>query len=116
MEVPDLAADSFIRYLNAKKSVDDRSLNLGVYQKLTAALAAGNPAAPLKIVEIGCGIGTLIERLWDWGLVSKAAYTAIDRDPGLIVEARVRLKAFARCRHLAFSEAGEAIRMAGGGR
>jgi SAM-dependent methyltransferase len=116
MEVPDLAADSFIRYLNAKKSVDDRSLNLGVYQKLTAALAAGNQAAPLKIVEIGCGIGTLIERLWDWGLVSKAAFTAIDRDQGLIVEARVRLKAFARCRHLAFSEAGEALRMAGGGR
>ena len=116
MEVPDLAADSFIRYLNAKKSVDDRSLNLGVYQKLTAALAAGNPAAPLKIVEIGCGIGTLIERLWDWGLVSKAAYTAIDRESALIVEARVRLKEFARCRHLAFSEVGEAIRVAGGGR
>ena len=116
MEVPDLAADSFIRYLNAKKSVDDRSLNLGVYQKLTAALAAGNPAAPLKIVEIGCGIGTLIERLWDWDLVSKAAYTAIDRESALIAEARVRLKEFARCRHLAFSEVGEAIRVAGGGR
>ena len=56
----------------------------------------------LNIVEIGCGIGTMVERLWDWGLVSKAAYTAIDREPALIAEARVRLEEFARCRHLAF--------------
>ncbi len=52
---------------SAKKSVDDRSLNLGVYQKLTEALAAGNLRVPLNILEIGCGIGTMIERLWDWG-------------------------------------------------
>ena len=62
-----IAADSYSRYLSAKKSVDDRSLNLWVYQKLIEALDAGNRATPLNIVEIGCGIGTLVERFWDWG-------------------------------------------------
>jgi SAM-dependent methyltransferase len=111
-----IGADNYSRYLSAKKSVDDRSLNLWVYQKLIEALDAGNRATPLNIVEIGCGIGTLVERFWDWGLVSKAAYTAIDQDPALLAEARVRLEAFARCRHLAFSEKAESIRLAGGGR
>jgi SAM-dependent methyltransferase len=111
-----LSADSFSRYLSAKKTVDDRSLNLWVYQKLADALAAGNRSVPLNILEIGCGIGTMVERLWDRGLVPTAAYTAIDREPELIAAARVRLKEFARRRQLVFSAVGEAIRLTGAGR
>jgi SAM-dependent methyltransferase len=96
--------------------VDDRSLNFGVYQKLREKLAVGKQAAPLKILEIGCGIGTMVERLWDWGLARSATYTGIDREPGLIGEARVRLPEFARHRHLQFSEQEGSIRLAGQGR
>ncbi len=111
----DLAADSFSRYLRAKKTVDDRSLNPGVYQKLEEALAARNRSAPLKIVEIGCGIGTMVERLWDRGLVPTAAYTAIDRAPELIAAARAGLHDFARHRDLGFAEEGASIRLTGPG-
>jgi SAM-dependent methyltransferase len=114
--VSEPGADSFSRYLSAKKSLDDRSLNLGVYQKLTAALPADKRGSTLKILEVGCGLGTMIERLWDWNLTDRAAYTALDREPGLIVEAGVRLKKFARNRQLAFSETGGAIRLRGAGR
>ena len=112
----ELAADNFSRYLSAKKRVDYRSINLGVYQKMLAALTCENRESPLTILEIGCGLGTMIERLWDWNLTAKAAYTAIDRDPGLIGEARMRLQELARNRQLTFSEMGGSIRLQGEGR
>ena len=110
------AAGSFSRYLRAKKSLDDRSINLFVYQKMIAALAPGSRTTPVDILEIGCGLGTMIERLWDWHLADKATYTALDRDPGLIAEAGVRLQEFARHRRLAFSEKGGSIRLEGDAR
>lgn len=110
-----LNATNFSRYLRAKKTVDDRSLNLRVYQGLAAALTVGARSGPRKIVEMGCGVGTMVERLWDWELAPQADYTAIDREPVLIAEARVRLAAFARQRRLTFTEEGESLRLAGDG-
>lgn len=109
-------ADNFSRYLRAKKRVDDRSLNRWVFMKLTDGLGAGRQALPLNIVEIGCGIGTMVERLWDWGLVPSATYTAIDQEPGLIDEAWGRLQEFAGCRGLAISEQEGSIRLTGEGK
>ena len=103
----------YSRYLRAKKSVDDRSLNLWVYQKLTETLAGGNYAMPLKILEIGCGIGTMIERLWDWGLVPRATYTALDQKRQFLDEARDRLKEFARNRDLLFLEISGTMQLQG---
>jgi SAM-dependent methyltransferase len=111
-----LAEISYCRYLRAKKSLDDRSLNLWVYQKLTEALTGGNYALPLNILEIGCGIGTMIERLWDWGLISHARYTALDRDADFLNEARVGLKEFAQRRNLRFEEMAGIIRLQEKGR
>jgi len=107
-------AESFSRYLSAKKSIDDRSLNFRVYEKLIKEIA--NFALPLRIAEIGCGLGTMIERLWDWNLTARAAYTAIDRDTGLIQEARVRLENFAQSRQLTFLKTGDSSRVKGEGR
>jgi SAM-dependent methyltransferase len=49
------------------------------------------PEAPLKVLEIGAGIGTMIERLVEWDLLQQAAYTAIDIDPEAVAESRRRL-------------------------
>jgi len=106
----------FPRYLSAKKSVDDRSLNRWVYETLRAALAAQEQSRPLAILEIGCGSGTMIERLWEWDLTARAVYTAIDRQADLIAGAMVRLQEFARRRQLALEEHEAAIRLAGQGR
>lgn len=85
----------YIRYLGAKKGLDDRSLNRVVWQRLEEAVRARDGSAPLRVLEAGCGIGTMLERLIDWGLLSRADYTGIDAEAEFIREARRRFKSFA---------------------
>jgi SAM-dependent methyltransferase len=82
---------SFTRYLSAKKSVDDRALNLHVWQTLAQSLPAPPPGRPVRVLEIGAGIGTMVERLLSRGLLVEADYTAIDHHPENVVHARARL-------------------------
>ena len=81
---------SFPRYLAAKKSVDDRALNRLVWQRLAAELASGEATSPLEILEIGAGIGTMVERVLEWGLLARGRYTAIDGSRENIETAQVR--------------------------
>jgi hypothetical protein len=77
---------AFIRYLAAKKSVDDRSLNAGVWRAMTAGL----PAAP-RILEVAGGIGTMVERVAADGRISPSLYRMTDAQSLLVGEARRRL-------------------------
>ena len=72
---------SFTRYLAAKKGIDDRALNKDVWRALASTLPAGLPETPLRVLEIGAGIGTMLERLLEWGLFDAAEYTALDIQP-----------------------------------
>jgi len=65
---------SFPHYLQSKRTVDDRALNKDVFNALRAAL----PPAPVSVIEIGAGIGTMITRLVEWGLLTDADYLALD--------------------------------------
>jgi SAM-dependent methyltransferase len=85
---------SFTRYLAAKKSIDDRALNQHVWGCLTQVLPQGTPDAPVRVLEIGAGIGTMVERLVEWGLLQHATYTGIDANPETIQESRHRLPAW----------------------
>lgn len=87
---------SFTRYLAAKKSIDDRALNRVVWQSLSENLPPSTLQHPLQVLEIGAGIGTMIERAWDWGLLDYAAYTALDADMENMVTAWQRLDSWAR--------------------
>jgi SAM-dependent methyltransferase len=86
---------SFIRYLAAKKGLDDRSLNRHVWEKLVRAVLEVRGPAPLRVLEVGCGIGTMLERLLDWGLLLHAAYSGIDVMPAYLEEAKARLRSYA---------------------
>ena len=88
MAIPD--EYSFIRYLAAKKGVDDRALNRHVLQSLETALERSGRGLPLDILEVGAGTGTMLERLAGWGILKNARYEAIDLSPDNIGEA-VRL-------------------------
>ena len=84
---------SFTRYLAAKKSVDDRALNEHVWQALAKAL----PQKQLQVLEIGAGIGTMVERIAERHLFTAGAtYTAIDAQYTNIEEARQRLSSLPR--------------------
>lgn len=82
---------SFIRYLEAKQSVDDRALSRNVLQVLGQELSAYSHKEPLRVLELGAGIGTMIERMLAWRILSNAEYTALDSQEELIEHTRFRL-------------------------
>jgi hypothetical protein len=65
---------SFPRYLLSKQSVDDRALNKDVFNALKSHL----PQKPLRIIEVGAGIGTMIKRLVSWEVLRHAEYVLVD--------------------------------------
>lgn len=91
MSAPPSAYNDFARYLAAKRTVDDRALNRVVWQVFRTGLPAGQP---LRVLEVGGGIGTMVERLAAWGLTTVPVhYTLLDADPANIALARQRLAA-----------------------
>ena len=66
-------------YLAAKKAIDDRALNRHVWDTLRQALPQATGRAPVNIIEIGAGIGTMLARVVDWGLLTgPATYVITD--------------------------------------
>ena len=84
-------------YLAAKKTVDDRALNHGVIERLRAEIATRG-ASKLRVLEIGSGLGTMVARLVDWGVVTRADYHLLDVDADLLSYARAWLLAWAQSR------------------
>ena len=97
------AAPDFIRYLAAKKGLDDRSLNRQVWDRLVQELGNRPGSAPLRVLEVGCGIGTMLERLLDGGFLTRAAYTGIDMEPEFIRAAAQRLHAYTAAQQIPLS-------------
>ncbi len=85
---------SFIDYLAAKKSVDDRALNQNVLKSLAGHLSVVNQK-PLHVLEIAAGIGTMLQRLVEWQVLKNVVYTAIDLRPEYIAEAWRRVPRWA---------------------
>lgn len=85
-----MTPEDFIRYLAAKKTIDDRALNAHVWSnftRLTDALVAP------RVLELGGGIGTMAERIASRGLLRDAHYTLIDEQAAVIDVARARTSA-----------------------
>lgn len=72
---------SNVRYLLAKRPIDDRAINQHVVAQLRQRLAA-RPVGTrsLAVLELGAGVGTMVSRLVDWRLIERADYTLLDRD------------------------------------
>jgi len=95
---------SFARYLSAKATVDDRSLNGHVWHALADAAAAYAPNRPVRVVELGSGIGTMVERLLDRRLLQRFDYTGIEAQAALARRAPRRLAAWARQHQVSVDE------------
>lgn len=107
---------SFTRYLSAKKSVDDRALNLRVWQALASSLPASTHHAPLRLLEVGAGIGTMIERAVEWGLLGYAEVTAIDSQAENIALAHQRLEKFGSSRGMQVHRLSDGLTLSAEGR
>ena len=82
---------TFIEYLEVKKALDDRSLNHHVWETLVAAMPQAVRERPWQVLEIGAGIGTMIQRLIEWDFLHFASYLALDVSSAFLAEARHRL-------------------------
>ncbi len=104
---------SFQRYLAAKVTVDDRALNRHVWDRLVAALPSQKALGrPLRVLEVGAGIGTMIERFLTWAPPRDIVYTALDALSENIAEARRRLPAWAAAHGLeVFMDATDRLRL-----
>lgn len=85
---------AFVQYLNAKRSIDDRALNRTVFASVQPYLQS-TAGTPVRLLEIGAGVGTMIERLLDWQALTHTRYTAVDSDGSLLELAEGRLAQWA---------------------
>jgi SAM-dependent methyltransferase len=88
------AASGYARYLAAKTTVDDRALNRHVLAELCRLMPAGAP----RVLEVGAGLGTMVARLLDWGVVSAGEYVLLDADRELLECSRRWLREWAAAR------------------
>jgi SAM-dependent methyltransferase len=84
------------RYLAAKTTVDDRALNRHVLAGLRRLIPAGAP----QVLEVGAGLGTMVARLTDWGVVGAGEYILLDADRALLDDSRRWLRDWAAARGL----------------
>jgi SAM-dependent methyltransferase len=86
---------SFARYLAAKESVDDRALHRPTLDRVAADLseAAARRDGPIRVLEVGCGLGSMLRRLLDWErLPDRVSYLGVDADGALVDAARERTR------------------------
>ena len=86
----------YARYLAAKTTVDDRALNRHVLAELRRLMPAGAP----QVLEVGAGLGTMVARLMDWGVVGTGEYILLDADRQLLDHSRRWLCDWAAARGL----------------
>jgi len=94
---------SFPHYLLSKQSVDDRALNKDVLNALKANL----PTQPIKIIEVGAGIGTMLRRLLQWDVVRQCEYVMVDEMAENIEYASEWVKVWAEESGLTVERSGE---------
>ncbi len=87
---------SFQRYLRAKRSVDDRALDRRLVGELRAGLAERG-SEPLRVLDVGAGIGTMLTRFLEWGVLpeGETSYTAVDVREGNAAALREYLREWA---------------------
>ncbi len=111
--MPNPGTADYHRYLAAKKSIDDRSLNPRVWDLLASALPRIDS---LNVLELGAGIGSMVQRVIERGLLTDCRYRALDLEPGNVAEGMRRLPPWARERGLSVEETGEGgMRFSGAG-
>lgn len=94
---------SFPHYLLSKQSVDDRALNKDVL----SALKVNLPGKPIRIIEVGAGIGTMLRRLVRWDVIQRAEYVMVDEMAENIEYASEWVKVWAEHAGLGAERSGE---------
>lgn len=84
----------YTRYLTAKRSIDERSINRRVWQRFVRAI--NQEADSVRILEVGGGIGATAERILAATEVSEIHYTLVDLDEANVSRAYDNLRHWAQ--------------------
>jgi hypothetical protein len=103
----------FQRYLAAKRTVDDRGLDRRLVDRLRDGLAERAGEGPLRVVEVGAGLGTMVERLLEWDVLppGRTEYAAVDVDADNVAALRERLPTWAKDHDVAVTAEGDTVRL-----
>ncbi len=89
----------FGRYLRAKRTVDDRAIDRRLLETFRGRIAkrAETDEGPLRVLEVGAGIGTMPARLLEWEILppGEIRYAAVDVDPGTVADVEPYLREWA---------------------
>ena len=108
---------SFQDYLAAKRTVDDRALDRRVLDRLTAELADRGGGQDLRVLDVGAGIGTMLERLLERDVLpGSVEYTLVDSREANVETARERLPRWADEAGHETTDTDDGLRIEGDGR
>ncbi len=83
---------SFQRYLEAKRTVDDRALHRPTIDRLRSELASVASERSLRVLDVGAGTGAMFRRLIDWEVIpGEVRYTGIDTRDRTVATGRERI-------------------------
>ncbi|MFO7927333.1 hypothetical protein [Natronomonas sp.] len=98
----------FRRYLRAKRTVDDRAIDRRLVGTLRERLRNRTEAGdgPLRVLEVGAGIGTMLARLVEWDVLppGEIRYTAVDIESDTIEAVVPYVREWAAERSVSVSE------------
>lgn len=93
----------YVNYLDVKKNIDDKSLNQSVWNSFALWLNSKSEQKDfLKLMEVGAGIGTMIERLLDASLLRRCHYIALEPEAPFKEAAKTRLMSWANSKGMTF--------------
>lgn len=73
-----LSTINYQRYLKAKETIDDRTLDRHVWTLFTQTLRRQNESDQLRFLEVGGGIGSMLKRILRLGLPDPISYVLVD--------------------------------------
>lgn len=91
------------RYLKAKESVFERALNKRVFASFLDRLEERSFEDPIRILELGGGIGSTVQRLFDRWTPRHVIYEIVDQSPENLSAARRHLNDYFQSRTFARS-------------
>jgi len=98
---------NFQRYLRAKRTVDDRALDRRLVETLRDRVRERTEAVdgPLRVLEVGAGIGTMLTRLVEWDVLPQGEirYAAVDIEPDTVAAVEPYVRAWAAERSVSVS-------------
>ncbi|MDR9381106.1 MAG: hypothetical protein RI560_05455 [Natronomonas sp.] len=98
----------FRRYLRAKRTVDDRAIDQRLVGTLRERLRNRTEAGdgPLRVLEVGAGIGTMLARLVEWDVLppGEIRYIAVDIESDTIEAVVPYVREWAAERSVSVSE------------